>query len=425
MIRDTSAQDRVMSTAVAPTKRYWKYGAIAAAVLLAGAWTVPGMVRMLGAGASYSAERLRFAEVRRGNLTRDISAQGRVVAAVSPTLYAPNGGIVTLTVQAGDRVEKDQVLAEVVSPELANRLQQEQATLQSAELAAERTSIDNRKQQLITQKAVDQAEIDRQTAAREVERTQKAFQLGALPQLDVMRAKDALQKAEITLAHAKKDVALERESLDFELKTARLTRDRQRLLVADLQRQVDELKLRSPVAGQVGQLLVQQKANVAANAAVLTVVDLSAMEVEVPVPETFARELAMGMPAQIQNGGQTLTGELSAVSPEVVNGQVTARVRFTGEQPAGLRQNQRLSARILIDEHPGVLMVERGPFVDSGAGRVAYVVGADGMAERRQIQVGATSLNAVEIVSGVKEGERLIISSLDEFKGAERIALAR
>ncbi|HSX58892.1 MAG TPA: HlyD family efflux transporter periplasmic adaptor subunit [Tahibacter sp.] len=425
MIRDTSAQDRVMSTAAAPKRRYWKHAAIAGAVIALGVWLLPGMTRMLGAGASYSVERLRFADVKRGDLTRDISAQGRVVAAVSPTLYAPNGGIVTLAVKAGDQVEKDQVLAEVVSPELANRLQQEQSSLQSAELAAERTSIDNRKQQLITQKAVDQADIDRQTAAREVERTQKAFTLGALPQLDVMRAKDALQKAEITLAHARKDVALERESLDFELKTARLTRDRQRLLVADLQRQVDELKLRSPVAGQVGQLLVQQKANVAANAGILTVVDLSAMEVEVPVPETFARELAMGMPAQIQNGGQTLTGELSAVSPEVVNGQVTARIRFTGEQPAGLRQNQRLSTRILIDEHPNVLMVERGPFVDSGAGRVAYVVGADGMAVRRTIQVGATSLNAVEIVSGLKEGDRLIISSLDEFKGAERIALAR
>jgi HlyD family secretion protein len=426
MIRDTSAQDRVMKTvAVTPLRRYWKPAAAAAAVLALGIWIVPGMTRTLTSGASFSSERLRIAEVKRGNLTRDISAQGRLVAAVSPTLYAPNGGIVTLNVQAGDKVEKDQVLAEVVSPELGNRLMQEQASLQSAELAAERAGIDNRKQQLATQKAVDQAEIDRQTAAREVERSQKAFQLGALPQLDVMRAKDALQKAEVTLAHAKKDVALERESLEFELKTVRLTRDRQRLLVADLQRQVDELKLRSPVAGQVGQLLVQQKANVAANAGVLTVVDLSAMEVEVPVPETFARELAIGMPAQIQNAGAMLTGELSAVSPEVVNGQVIARVRFTGAQPAGLRQNQRLSTRILIDEHPNVLMVERGPFVDSGAGRVAYVVGSNGMAERRAIEVGATSLNAVELVSGVKEGDRLIISSLDEFKGAERIALAR
>lgn len=414
-----------MSRPLAPARRYWKYALAAGIAVALGAWILPGMLRTLGSGGSVSAERLRFADVKRGNLTRDISAQGRVVAAVSPTLYSPSGGIVTLAVQAGDKVIKDQVLAEVVSPELNNRLMQEQASLQSAELAAERAGIDNRKQQLATQKAVDQAEIDRQTAAREVERTQKAFQLGALPQLDVMRARDALQKAEVTLAHARKDSALERESLDFELKTVRLTRDRQRLLVTDLQRQVDELKLRSPVAGQVGQLLVQQKANVAANAGILTVVDLSAMEVEVPVPETFARELAIGMPAQIQNAGQQLTGELSAVSPEVVNGQVIARVRFSGEQPAGLRQNQRLTTRILIDERPNVLMVERGPFVDSGAGRVAYVVGKDGMAERRTIELGATSLNAVELVSGVKEGDRLIISSLDEFKGAERIALAR
>jgi HlyD family secretion protein len=69
-------------------------------------------------------------------------------------------------------------------------------------------------------------------------------------------------------------------------------------------------------------------------------------------------------------------------------------------------------------------MVERGPFVDSGAGRVAYVV-RDGVAERRSIEVGATSISSVELVSGVKEGDRLIISNLDEFKGAERVALAQ
>ncbi|UXI67578.1 efflux RND transporter periplasmic adaptor subunit [Tahibacter amnicola] len=425
MIRDTSAQDRPMTQpATAPARRHWKFIAIAAGVLLLGGWVAPGMLRTLGSGASFSLERLRVAEVKRGNLVRDISAQGRVVAAVSPTLYAQAAGTVTLAVQAGDKVEKGQIIAEVVSPELTNRLAQEQASLQSLELETERASITNRKQQLATQKAVDQAQIDRQTAAREVERTEKAFTLGALPKLDVMRATDALQKAEVTLAHANKDAQLERESLDFELKSKRLTRDRQRLLVADLQRQVDELKLRAPVSGQIGQLLVQQKANVAANAPLMTVIDLTALEVEVPVSETFARDLAIGMPAEIVNGADRYVGELSAVSPEVVNGQVNARVRFTDKKPDGLRQNQRLSTRILIDEHPNVLMVERGPFVDSGAGRVAYVV-RDGMAERLAIEVGATSLNAVELVSGVKEGDRLIISGTDDFKGAERVALSR
>jgi HlyD family secretion protein len=153
-------------------------------------------------------------------------------------------------------------------------------------------------------------------------------------------------------------------------------------------------------------------------------VDLSAFEVELTVPETFAHDLALGMPAEIHNGSDKFKGELSSVSPEVVNGQVTARVRFADVKPAGLRQNQQLTTRILLDEHPNVLMVERGPFVDTGAGRVAYVINGD-VAERRAIQVGATSLNAVEIATGVKEGERLVISGTDEFKGAERVVIAR
>ena len=128
------------------------------------------------------------------------------------------------------------------------------------------------------------------------------------------------------------------------------------------------------------------------------------------------------MPAEIQDNSGKYAGEISAVSPEVIDGQVTGRIRFGDNKPAGLRQNQRLTTRILMDEHPDVLIVERGPFVDSGAGRVAYIVRGD-VAERTAIEVGATSLNAVEIVSGVKEGDRIVISGTDQFNGAQRVAL--
>ncbi len=69
-----------------------------------------------------------------------------------------------------------------------------------------------------------------------------------------------------------------------------------------------------------------------------------------------------------------------------------------------------------------MLMVERGPFVETGGGRVAYVVHGD-VAERTPIQIGATSLDAVEIVSGLKEGDQIVISGTDAFKGAQRVAL--
>src|SRR5579885_2310581 len=421
MIRDTSAQDRRIEPT--PARRRWLVpGAAGAVVLLALVSGLPTLARLLSAGASASAAGLRIAEVRRGTLTRDISAQGKVVAAASPTLYTTAAGTVTFLVHAGDKVEQDEVLAEVDSPELTNKLAQERSTLDSLELEVERADIDNRQKLLAARKLLDQAGIDRQTAVRDLERNTRGYALGAIAEINVLRAKDALAKAELDVAHAEQDAKLLGERLAFELKTKRLARERQRLLVAELQRQVDRLKVRAPVAGQVGQLLVPQRANVAANTGLLTVVDLSALEVELPVPEVFAHDLSIGMPAEILDHGQTYRGEVSAVSPEVVNGQVVARVRFGADKPAGLRQSQQLTTRILIDERPNVLLVERGSFVDAGGGRVAYVV-RNGVAERTAIRLGATSLNAVEIVAGVKEGDRIVISGTDAFNGAQRIVL--
>jgi HlyD family secretion protein len=421
MIRDTSAQDRKLAPKVDHKKRaIWI--AVAVGVIGIGLYGYPTIAHLLSSDSSASSARLRFADVKRGTLTRDVSVQGKVVAAVAPTLYARSAGFVDLDIHAGDKVKKDQVLAVVDSPELTNKLKQEQATLDSLQLDVERADIDHRKLQLASKKLLDQARIDRQTSEREVERTTKAFKAGALPELDVLRAKDALSKAELTVTNAEKDSELEKDSLAFELKTKRLALDRQKLLVEDVTRQVDELKVRSPVDGQVGQLIVQTRANVAANAPLMTVIDLSALEIEAQIPEVFAHDLSIGMPAEVQDASGRYTGEVSAVSPEVVNGYVTGRVRFGDNKPVGLRQNQQLTTRILIDEHPNVLMVDRGPFVDSGAGRVAYVVKGD-IAERTPIQVGATSLNAVEIVSGLKEGDKIVISSTDDFKGAQRVAL--
>lgn len=424
MIRDTSAQDRQMKHEPRRGRRWLTIGISALVAIAVLAFIVPTASRLFSSDSSASTSRLRIAEVRRGTLTRDVSVQGRVVAAVSPTLYASSPGTVTLLVNAGDKVVRDQVLAEVVSPELSNRLQQEQATRESLEIDVQRADLDHRKQQLAAKKLLDQALIDRQTAARDVERTEKAFKAGAMSEMDLLRTKDALAKADINVVNAEADMKLDIESLAFEVRSKRLALDRQRLLFEEVQRQVEELKVRSPVDGQVGQLVVQQRANVAANAPIITVVDLSALEIEVQVPEVFAHDLGIGMAAEIQDNSGRYAGEISAVSPEVIDGQVTGRIRFGENKPAGLRQNQRLTTRILMDEHPDVLIVERGPFVDSGAGRVAYVVRGD-VAERTAIQIGATSLNAVEIVSGVKEGDRIVISGTDQFNGVQRVALSR
>lgn len=420
-IRDTSAQDRSLADRIPQQQRQrWLLGGVlGVALLLATSWLVSGWA---AGSSSFDADSVRIATVARGDLVRDITAEGRVIAANSPTLYAVAGGTVDLAVVAGDAVKQGDVLATIDSPELRSRLAQEEATLAGLQAEAGRAALDAQVARSAARQLLDQAEIDRQAAARDLERNRRAFAGGAIAQVDVARAEDALKGAELGVEHARRAFALQGEGAGLETRNRQLLADRQRAVVAELQRQVDALTIRSPFDGQVGQVLVDQRANVAANAPVLGVVDLGEFEVETRVPESFARDLAIGMPAQLTGGGNSYQAEVSAVSPEVVNGEVTARLRFTGDAPPALRQNQRLGVRVLLDTRENVLMVERGPFLEQGGGRFAYVM--DGStAVRTPVQAGATSLGAVEIVSGASEGDRIVVSGSDQFGNAERVKI--
>ena len=225
------------------------------------------------------------------------------------------------------------------------------------------------------------------------------------------------------MSHAQKDSGLQSQGAGLDARNKRLLAERQRAVVAEVQRQVDLLTLRSPFDGQVGQVQVSQHTNVAANAPVLSVVDLSKFELEIKVPESFARDLAIGMPAQLTSGaGERFAGAISAVSPEVVNGEVNARIRFTDKQPPGLRQSQRMSARVLLDTRKNVLKVERGPFVEQSGGRYAYVMDGSS-AIRRPVELGVTSLGEVEVRSGLQPGDRVVVSGSDLFGDAPQVTV--
>lgn len=418
-IRDTSAQDHGIARP-RRTRRWVGFGLLAALVVGLLGWTASGW---LAGARSFDASDLRIAAVARGDLVRDLSAEGRVIAANSPTLYAIAAGTVALNVVAGDKVAKGQALAVIDSPELRSKLVQEESTLASLEAEASRAVLDAQITRANAQRSLDQAEIDRTAAMRDLERYQRAYAGGAVAQNDLARAQDMLKKADIGLAAARRDNQLQGAGAGLDARNKQLQAQRQRAVVEEARRQVDALTLRAPFDGQVGQIQVPQGTSVTANGPVLSVVDLSRFEVEIKVPESFARDLGIGMPAQIGTDDRNYAGEIAAVSPEVVNGEVTARVRFAnGQQPPGLRQNQRLSVRIVMDTRKNVLMVERGPFLDQGGGHFAYVV-TGGRAVRRAIVTGASSMANVEIVSGLNAGDRIVVSGSDQFENAERVRI--
>jgi HlyD family secretion protein len=422
MIRDTSLQDAVLNPVPAQKFKRRATWAGAAVVAVAGAALLLSAWR--GSEHSVSAARLRIAEVTRGTLIRDASVNGRVVAAISPTLYSTAQATVTLKTNAGDTVKKGDVLAILESPDLADALKREQSSYSQLEAEVARQQILARKQKLLAQREADTAEIDRLSAQRTLERYESVAQVGIIAKIDYQKAKDALNSAQIRASHASKAAVLEGDDVALALKTKINELDRQRLSLANAQRRFDELTVRAPVDGFVGTLSVQNRSVVSANTPLMTLVDLSKLEVELEVPETYVADMGLGMTAEIQLGDMRATGKLAALSPEVVKNQVLARVRFDGAQPKGLRQSQRVTARLLIEERPNVVMLPRGPFVESEGGRFAYLM-QDGIAVRTPIKLGATSVSAVEILSGVKPGDKVVIAGTDTFANAARVSINR
>jgi HlyD family secretion protein len=407
MIPGTSAMDKPVAQARTSSRR-WGVAAGVGAALLALAALAPAARRWAGADRAIDASRVRIADVVRGDLERDVSAQGRIVAALHPTLFSPAQGIVALSVKAGSEVMRGQLLARIDSPELKSRLVQERSTLQSLQS-------DLARQEIAARQSVDVLTMRVAAAGRGRERAEALFKEGLLNKVDREKAIDDLDEAALSLRNAK-------ESGQLEVGNRRLAVARQQSVVTEMERIVGGLDVVAPFDGMVAGINVQDRDAVAQNQPLLTVVNLSAFEVEFDIPENYARDMATGTPAEILYEGKTYPGRVTAVSPEVRDSQVRGTVVFDGATPPNLRQSQRVSVRMVLERRTSVVKTARGPFLESGGGRHAYVV-ENGVASKREIEVGAVSVAEVEITRGIQPGEKVVISDTSVFEGAKTVLI--
>jgi HlyD family secretion protein len=424
MIRDASSMDRPIDKPKGLSRKTTLYGVVVLLALLALAVAYPSIRRWAQAETSVEISRIRIGEVVRGDLVRDVSADGRIVAAFHPTLFSPARGIVALTARAGEVIEVGQVLCSVRSPELASRLEQERSTLLSLQSDLGRQRILAKQTRLQNEQAIGLLEVELEAARRAMDRAQRTRDEGLLNAVEYEQAQDDVAVGTLKLDVARKQAAFESESLDFEVRNRQSLVEGQQLVVEELVRQVDELTIRSPAAGLVARVEVDDQDAVILGQPLVAVVDLSAFEVEFYAPENYADEIYPGTAARVHYDGIEYEGEVRSISPEVEGGRVKGIVAFTQVAPEGLRQNQRVPTRLILETRSNVVKVPRGPFVESGGGRQAYVI-EDGMAVLRPIQVGSLSVSEVEIVSGLEIGDQIIVSDTARFDGAEKVLLRR
>ena len=383
-------------------------------------FVLPGVANWLGGKSAIPLDKLKLAQVTQGDFIRDLSVQGKVIAARRPILYSPAQGNVTYLVDAGDRVEIGQALARIESPELQSLFEQENTLLSRLKTQLAREKIQAKHIQLQQENRIGQARVALNAAKREMQRSEEAKENQIISDIDFQKAKDDLENALREFDHVNKEVALLKESQQFEIKTYELEFNAQKVKVAELQRQVLGLEVRSPVAGLVGNLNLEQKNTVIKNQPLMSVVDLSEYEIEVLIPESYADDLALGIEAEINFNEQAYTGNLVTMSPEITKGSVQGKVRFSGASPENLRQNQRLTTRLVLEQRSKVKSLPRGRFLQSYNGLHIYVL-RDNEAIRVPAKLGSKSLTKVEVLSGLALGDTVIISDYGVFEKAASV----
>ena len=421
MIKDTQSQDQQIAQ---PNRKKWlPWFASIAITLTITLMSWPSISMWYNSAAKVELSKLKIAQVQRGDLSRNISVSGKVVAANAPQLYSSEQGKITLLVKPGEAVEAEQVVAKVDSPELQAIVEQQESTLEQLKIDNRRADLTDLEAQLNLEQQMNAALSELKVAEREYERANLSYEKNIVSKVEWLTKQDLQANAKRSYAHAQKRVDLAKQRLEFEQQNRNFKIQKQQLVLEELYRRQRALDIKAPVSGIVGNWLVEQRNQVAAHTAVMTIVDLSEYEAEIAVPEFYADELGIGLPVSLNVAGQDLAAEIIAISPEIKGNQVQVRAQINAKGEINLRQNQRVSAEIEFENKPNTLYLKRGAFIGSNQGQYLYKLNEAGNAEKISFRPGINNVEYVEILSGVAQGDRIIISDYEDFNGASVVQI--
>mgnify|MGYP000187930468 FL=1 len=419
MIEGTNSQDEIIEA----TKKALPVKTMGALVIFAliTYLMLPTLVQWYSSIPSVNANALTTSSVIRGELIRDVAVSGKAVAANAPQLYSTEVGKITLLSKPGEAVSQNQIVAKLISPELEALIKQQESTLEQLSISANRGLLEDKEAELDLESNMNAALSSLNVAKRERQRSEISYKKQIISEVDWMKSQDTLHDAKRFYQHAKKRVELANERLIFEKQHRQFLVQKQQLILDELKRRHQALDIKAPVSGVVGNWLVAQKNSIAANTAIMTIVDLSEYEAELSVPEFYADDIGLGLTVAMQISGVDVIGEIIAISPEIKANQVKVRAKLISKSRIQLRQNQRINARIEFEKKSNVLMVKRGAFIGSLAGKFAFKKIDDNTAKKVAITFGASSVDFVELTSGVTEGDEIITSDYQDFNTTEQI----
>ncbi len=390
-------------------RRLLKIALPAALVLALIAW-LPSWIR-----PSIAKTRIRTAVVDVGPLDASITATGTVAPEVERVISSPlDARVLRILNRPGASLQRGDPVVELDVSESVLALDNAIKDLRIKENQQQQTRLGYEKALVDLDGRLKVKALELETLRARLDGNRKLLAEGLLSR-DAFRASElAVQQAEIELvqlredrANAGKTTAVQLEGLTLE----RASLDRE---VADKRRQLDLATTKADRDGVLTWVVTQEGALVRRGDVLARIADLSSFRVDATVSDVHAGRLRHGLPVEVVVNDTRLEGTVAEVYPTIENGTIRFTVALAERSHAVLRPSLRADVLVITDRKPRTLRVKRGPFADGAGARDVFVVRGD-RAVRTRVEVGAASFDAIEIVSGLAEGDEVIISDMRDY----------
>jgi RND family efflux transporter MFP subunit len=402
------------------SRPFW-IGGIALAVLIA----TLGLSKLQPAAPDVERATLLLDTVRRGPMVRQVHGNGTLVPENQRIVSALTAGRVDqVLARPGALVEAGTVLVVLSNPDVQlEALDAERQSKQAeADLASLRSSLETTR--LAEEASVAAARTELREAQRAVSVAEKLNAEGLSSAMEVERAHDRLQEAQERSAAElrRKELADEAFKAQVELRRADLERVR---AIARFQRErVASMQVRAGAAGVVQELSLEPGQWVQSGQMLARVASPDRLKAVLEVPQGNARDLRPGLATIVDTRDGTVRGRVSRVDPAVQNGTVTVEVAFEGPLPRGARPDLTVDGTIEIERLADVLSVGRPASGASETMTRLFRLEPDGRtAVRVPVRLGRASFNAVEVLDGLKAGDRVVLSEMSRWDNVDRVRL--
>jgi HlyD family secretion protein len=395
---------------------------VAALVALAG--LTLGLSRLQPAAPSVERSTVWIDTVKRGPMLRAVHGLGTLVPEDIRWIPATTmGRVERIVLRPGIVVEPDAVILELSNPQLEQEFQEANLKLKGSEAGLANLRVQLTNDSLAQQAATASIEAEYEKAALQAKVNQQLAEKSLISSIIVQQSTLDAQQLAQRLAIAKRQLESQTESTQARLAVQESEVEQARAMMQLRQRQVNELKVRAGIAGVLQLVPVDVGQQVAPGTNLARVANPEHLKAELRIAETQAKDIQLGQPASIDTRNGVVAGTVSRIDPAVQNGTVTVDVAITGELPRGARPDLSVDGTIELERLPDVLFVGRPAFGQEQSAVGLFKVQPDGEASRVQVTLGRSSVNTIEVVSGLDVGDQVVLSDMSTWDAFDRVRM--